>query len=118
MGIGQKITDGRLASDWQLRNGGTFNMVLVFRKRNIHCVVEMEINCEDKYVSLTVASFEAGRAEYIIYFEDVGQATRTIAKIEQFAERLSVANSITLAEKLCGFFQTTSIFSMETRNNS
>ena len=66
--------------------------------------MEINISYEDSYVSISVASFKDGAAEYVVYFDNLDQVDLTIDIIVNQAEDMSVYNSVHLAEQLCENF--------------
>lgn len=104
------VTAQLAKSGWQLKNAEAYDAdfflsaELSARKRNTDCILELNLSYEDEYVSIAVASFKYGRAEYVVYFQELSQATAAISELVNSSDTLTVNNSIFLAERLCNLF--------------
>jgi hypothetical protein len=104
------VTAQLVNSGWQLKNVEAYDAdffldaELSARKRNTDCILELNLSYEDEYVSIAVASFKHGRAEYVVYFQDLPQATAAVSELVNSSDTLTVNNSIYLAERLCDLF--------------
>lgn len=95
------------ASGWTLRHLENYENDLFFcaelsaRKRNNHAILELNISYENKYVSINIAKFEVGAAQYVIYFDKITTAKEILVYINQQSDELSVSHCIELGESLC-----------------
>lgn len=105
-----KILGKMTRLDWKIRSAEAYDADFFLeaefsaRRRNANCIMEINISYEDSYVSISVASFKDGAAEYVVYFDNLDQVDLTIDIIVNQAEDMSVYNSVHLAEQLCEKF--------------
>ncbi|MBZ9750371.1 hypothetical protein K7W42_05775 [Deinococcus sp. HMF7604] len=96
------------ADGWQLKNVEAFDNDLwldaeiTARKRTPESIMELNYSFENSYVSLAVAKFDEGRAEYVIYFDTLQKSGDILGVIVEHSSALTVKGAVHLAARLAG----------------